>query len=145
MAAATERPTSRVDTAVTGPADETMARGEAAGLTATLGATAAGKVDEAGAEGPGRATLAPEVPEAGGVGALTARGAAEVAAAVALGELPGGGGPPAGTDGSLMVAELGFGGRLMRTVSFLGWTFAASAGLGGTPPSGGLDSFSAIS
>jgi len=35
------------------------------------------------------------------------------------------------------VAE-GFGGRLMRTVSFLGWILAASPGRGGTPPGGGI-------
>jgi hypothetical protein len=32
----------------------------------------------------------------------------------------------------------------MRTVSFLGWTFAGSAGLGGTAPVGKLGMFSAI-
>jgi hypothetical protein len=34
-------------------------------------------------------------------------------------------------------AAVGFGGKAMRTVSFLGWTLAASGGLGGTPPGGG--------
>jgi hypothetical protein len=42
-----------------------------------------------------------------------------------------------------MVA-VGFGGRLMRTVSFLGCTLAASPGFGGTPPAGGLEVGSAI-
>lgn len=55
-------------------------------------------------------------------------------------------GPPAGRVGSLIVGEeLGLGGRLMRTVSFLGWTFAASAGLGGTAPPGVMGLLSAIS
>ncbi len=39
--------------------------------------------------------------------------------------------------GILMVgAEVGFGGRLIRTVSFLGWILAASAGLGGSESTG---------
>ena len=47
--------------------------------------------------------------------------------------------------GILMVGEaVGFGGRLMRTVSFLGCTLAASAGFGGTGPVGVLGIFSAI-
>jgi hypothetical protein len=55
-------------------------------------------------------------------------------------------GPPAGRVGSLIVGEeLGLGGRLMRTVSFLGWTFAASAGRGGTAPPGVIGLLSAIS
>ena len=42
-----------------------------------------------------------------------------------------------GSVGSLIVGEaVGLGGRLMRTVSFLGWTLAASAGLGGRAPPG---------
>ncbi len=41
-------------------------------------------------------------------------------------------------------AAVGFGGRLMRTVSFLGWTLAASAGLGGVAPVGVLGMFSDI-
>lgn len=40
--------------------------------------------------------------------------------------------------GILMVgAAVGLGGKLMRTVSFLGWIFALSDGLGGTAPAGG--------
>ena len=47
--------------------------------------------------------------------------------------------------GILMVgAAVGLGGRLIRTVSFLGCTFAASAGLGGVAPGAGLGMFSAI-
>ena len=42
-------------------------------------------------------------------------------------------------------AAVGFGGKLILTVSFLGCTFAASAGFGGAPPpSGALDCSSAI-
>ncbi len=56
---------------------------------------------------------------------------------------------PEGTEadgaGILIVgAAVGFGGRLMRTVSFLGCTFAASAGFGGRAPAGILGMFSAI-
>ena len=54
-------------------------------------------------------------------------------------------GPPGGSVGNLIVgAAEGLGGRLMRTVSFLGWTFAPSGGLGGTAPPGKLGMFSAI-
>jgi hypothetical protein len=52
-------------------------------------------------------------------------------------------GPPGGKVGNLIVA-VGFGGKLMRTVSFFGCTFAASAGLGGIPLGGGFGLFSAI-
>jgi hypothetical protein len=56
-----------------------------------------------------------------------------------------GGEPPGGKVGNLIVA-VGFGGKLMRTVSFLGCTLEASAGFGGTAPPGGfgLIGFSAI-
>jgi hypothetical protein len=48
--------------------------------------------------------------------------------------------------GNLIVgAEVGLGGKLMRTVSFLGCTLAASGGLGGSAPPGGVGVFSAIS
>jgi hypothetical protein len=43
-----------------------------------------------------------------------------------------------------MVAVAGFGGRLMRTVSFFGCTLAASVGFGGTPPVGLFGGLSAI-
>ncbi len=53
-------------------------------------------------------------------------------------------GPPGGSVGSLMVgAAEGLGGKLIRTVSFLGWTFPVSF-LGGTAPLGMLGMFSAI-
>jgi len=50
----------------------------------------------------------------------------------------------AGGVGSLMVGPaVGFGGKLIRTVSFFGCTFAASGGFGGTAPDG-IFKFSAI-
>ena len=61
------------------------------------------------------------------------------------------GGPPAGRVGNFMVgAEVGFGGKLMRTVSFFGCTLPVSAFLGGVGGTGGvpglgLGMFSAIS
>src|ERR1043166_2035415 len=61
-----------------------------------------------------------------------APGAAVAGAGAAVGAAPVG-----GSDGNLIVgAAVGFGGNAMRTVSFFGCTFAASAGLGGTPPIG---------
>jgi hypothetical protein len=41
-------------------------------------------------------------------------------------------------------AAVGFGGKLIRTVSFFGWTLAASAGFGGTEPVGVLGVSSGI-
>ena len=53
-------------------------------------------------------------------------------------------GPPGGSVGNLIVgAAEGLGGKLMRTVSFFGWTFPVSF-LGGTAPPGILGMFSAI-
>src|SRR5580658_9690104 len=85
---------------------------------------------------------------AGGAGAAGAfEGAGMTTAATATGaaaELEGAGAPGASV-GSLMVgAEVGLGGKLMRTVSFFGWTFEASAGFGGTAPPG-VGMLSAIS
>ena len=98
-----------------------------------------------------------------GAGAVVARGAAAVGAAAgaaalrgaagagALGAMAGAGaalaapvGPPGGSVGSLMVgAAEGFGGKLMRTVSFLGWTLPVSF-FGGTAPLGIFGMLSAI-
>ena len=103
---------------------------------------------------------------AAGMGASAGRGAAGAergaagAAAVARGALggcagaaPGPGpaqpagppvGPPGGSVGSLMVgAAEGLGGKLIRTVSFLGWTLPVSF-FGGTAPLGMFGMFSAI-
>ena len=58
-------------------------------------------------------------------GGTAAAGAAADAGAAAV--------AAAGREGSLIVgAEVGLGGSAIRTVSFFGCTFAASAGLGGT-------------
>jgi hypothetical protein len=94
-------------------------------------AGAAGRAAVAGAAGAA-------VTGRGGVGAA----GAPVAAGAAV--LPVAAAPVAGTAGNLIVA-VGFGGvgKLIRTVSFFGWTFAAS-GLGGTPPGGTFGVLSAI-
>ena len=53
-------------------------------------------------------------------------------------------GPPGGSVGNLIVgAAEGLGGKLIRTVSFFGWTLPVSF-FGGTAPPGGLGMFSAI-
>jgi hypothetical protein len=55
-------------------------------------------------------------------------------------------GPPGGSVGSLMVgAADGLGGKLMRTVSFLGWTLPVSFFTGGTAPVGAPGMFKGIS
>ena len=89
--------------------------------------------------------------ERGAAGAAAvARGALGACAGAALGGAAGAAadgppvGPPGGRVGSLMVgAAEGLGGKLMRTVSFLGWTFPVSF-FGGTAPLGTLEMFSAI-
>jgi hypothetical protein len=93
-----------------------------------------------------------------GLGGAAVRGAEEGAAAPARGGLgacvgaallktgAGADGPAlvGGSVGNLIVgAAEGLGGRLMRTVSFLGWTFPVSF-FGGTAPPGMLGMFSAI-
>ena len=130
-----------------------MARAVSNPLTlraAGAAAAGAGRAVEVGA-GAGRATDA-AVPPVGGRGgggaALAGRGGAAgpaaggTAGAPACATAAAAGGAPAGKVGNLIVA-VGLGGRLIRTVSFFGWTLAASGGLGGTPP-GGFGGFSAI-
>jgi len=121
--AATARPTSKPLTV--GAADGAAAR-EAGACVAGPGleAMAIGAADARGAGGAGAAAA----------GAAAAIGAAEAAPV----------GPPGGSVGSLIVgAAVGLGGKLMRTVSFLGCTLPVSF-LGGTAPAGLLGMFSAI-
>jgi hypothetical protein len=79
----------------------------------------------------------------GGADGLGAAGAA-AGAAEGRGIPPAPLGPPGGRVGNFIVgAAEGFGGRLMRTVSFLGWTLPVSF-FGGTAPAGMFGIFSAI-
>lgn len=69
------------------------------------------------------------------IGAACARGALALGAGAEPAE-DGPVGPPGGSVGNLIVgAADGLGGRLMRTVSFLGWTLPVSF-FGGTAPLG---------
>jgi len=113
---------------------------------ATIGRGAAtGAADLATVAGVERAGAAAAGGGVGGAGALEA-GATAGATATGAAEPMLGGGPPGASVGSLIVgADVGLGGKLMRTVSFLGWTFEASAGLGGSAPPGGVGTLSAIS
>jgi hypothetical protein len=102
------------------------------------------------ATGPGAARGAAGAERGAAGAAAVARGALGVRAGAALGPAAGAAaagapvGPPGGSVGSLMVgAAEGLGGKLIRTVSFLGWTFPVSF-LGGTAPLGTLGRFSAI-
>ena len=116
MAAAMPRPTSSPLTLRTGAGIVRlgMAPGDPGGLVTGAPVLVGGR--EADAE---LARVAP--PEAvGGRGATGAAGAAGAGVATPT-VADGAAGPPAGNVGSLMVGEeLGLGGRLMRTVSFLG-------------------------
>ena len=87
--------------------------------------------------------------EGGGAGAAGAAldGAGAEATAMATGAaapLVGGGVPGASVGNLIVGADVGLGGRLMRTVSFLGWTLEASAGLGGMAPPPGVIGLSGI-
>src|ERR1700678_4595703 len=90
----------------------------------------------------GAAIRAGEAPELGGVGgagaALDDAGAVATTATAtgAAAPLPGADEPGAKVGSLIVGAEVGLGGRLMRTVSFFGWTFEDSAGFGGSAPAG---------
>jgi hypothetical protein len=129
-AAAIAKPVSKALTALrTGTPTTGAGRGAGAGAGAERGlGVAAGRV------GAGAAATVGGV-EGRGAGAAGMTGAAGVTTTDAGAE------PAGGKVGNLIVA-VGFGGKLMRTVSFFGCTFAASAGFGGTPLGFGL--FSAI-
>jgi hypothetical protein len=97
---------------------------------------------------PARGAAAGVARGAAGVDGAAAGAAAEgVPAAVVapVGAGAAGGLPPAAGAGILIVgAAVGFGGKLIRTVSFFGWTLAGSAGCGGAAPSGVFGVSSAI-
>ena len=100
----------------------------------------------AGRRGAAGAGLA--VPVAGAAVAREGGGAAASAGAPGLGATVGAigtaVGPPGGSVGSLIVgAAEGLGGKVIRTVSFLGWTLPVSF-FGGTAPPGTLGRLSAI-
>ena len=87
-------------------------------------------------------------PVAGAVVARDGGGAAASIGAPGLGATVGAigtaVGPPGGSVGSLIVgAAEGLGGKVIRTVSFLGWTLPVSF-FGGTAPPGTLGRLSAI-
>src|SRR5882724_1610813 len=73
-----------------------------------------------------------------GAGACAGAGVAATGAAAAAGA--------AGAGAGILIvgAAVGLGGKLIRTVSFFGWTLAASVGFGGTAPEGGFGMLSAI-
>lgn len=91
--------------------------------------------------------LAPADGGAGGAGTADRTGAGDAGpAGVAVTTGGAGGAPAAGKVGSLIVAVAeGFGGKLMRTVSFLGCTLAASPGFGGTGALGMLSDIAKLS
>lgn len=103
-----------------------------AGIGMLAGRDMAGAAAATGAAGAGRWAAAAAWAAGAAVGAAAAGGGAAAAAAAA------------GAGILIVGAAVGFGGRLMRTVSFLGCTLTASAGLGGTAPAGTLGMFSAI-
>src|SRR5436190_6038745 len=109
-----------------------------AGAAATTGAGRGAPA--AGADGRGAAAAAGAA-AVGRAGAGAWGGAAAAGAAVpAIGPV----GPPGGRVGNLIVgAAEGLGGKLIRTVSFLGCTLPVSF-LGGTAPVGTFGIFSAI-
>ena len=86
-------------------------------------ATGAGRGTAVGA-GRGAAAAGAAAPGRGGVGAWAGAAAAAPMGAPGAGPAPG---PPGGRVGNLIVgAAEGLGGKLIRTVSFFGWTFPVS-------------------
>ena len=92
----------------------------AAGRATEVPGAFAGAAGAAGAAATGAAAAGRGICWVAAIGAAAGRGAA--------------GAPPVGgSEGSLIVgAAVGFGGKAIRTVSFFGWTLAASGGFGGT-------------
>jgi hypothetical protein len=116
-----------------------MARAISSVLTA--GRARAGAIAGRGAAGAERVAVGAAAVARGALGTWAGAAALGAAGAVAAGPPLG---PPGGRVGSLMVgAAEGLGGKLMRTVSFFGWTFPVSF-FGGTAPLGMLGMFSAI-
>lgn len=148
-AAAMESPTSRPPTFFAAGAGAGVGRGAGAGAVVAAGAVApAGRAVPVELGGRDVVSAGAVVGGRGGAGAA-AEGAAGAGVAEGTETLgaAGAGTPPAGMVGNLIVgADVGFGGRLMRTVSFLVCALGASAGLGGTPPgpAGMFGVFSAI-
>jgi hypothetical protein len=105
-------------------------------------------VDATGTYGRGGGAGRPAGAAAGrgaGVGGAGAGAGAAATGGAWTGALAGGAAAAGVGAGILMVgAAVGLGGKLMRTVSFLGCTLAASVGLGGTAPNGGFGICSAI-
>ena len=124
----------------------TMARIVSRGLSAGVAFTGAGAgLAALVLAGAGRLPGAAGGAAAPALGALGAwAGAAVLNAGAGAPAAPGPLGPPGGRVGSLMVgAADGLGGKLIRTVSFFGWTLPVSF-LGGTAPVGMLGMLSAI-
>ena len=137
-AAATAKPVSRLLIRRTGAT--AVRRGAVVGATAGRGEGIPVEVGgRVAAPGTG---VAPLVGGRGAAGAAAATPTDEEAAGAGAGALA----PPAGAEGNRIVGEAdGFGGKLIRTVSFFGWTLAASAGFGGgAGPPVGVGVFSAI-
>jgi len=131
-AAAIARPLSSIVMAgrVAAPDRDTWGRGALGAAALTGAAGTAGRT----AAGGGGAPAGAGAPDAGAAVGAAAEATAGVAATAGVGIL-------------IVGAAVGFGGRLIRTVSFLGWTLAPSAGLGGAGGAGGaggLGVFSAI-
>jgi len=104
--------------------------------------TAGAGAGRGAAVGAGLGAAATGAAAVGRAGAGACTGAAPMAGAGAPATGPVG--PPGGSVGNLIVgAAEGLGGKLMRTVSFLGWTLPVSF-FGGTAPAGTLGMFSAI-
>jgi hypothetical protein len=123
----------------------TMAKMVSSGLNVGAAATATGAgrgtAAGTGAGAAGRAATGAAAPTRGAAAGAAGAGVAVNAGAGAAAPPVG---PPGGKVGNLIVgAADGLGGRLIRTVSFFGWTFPVSF-LGGTAPAGILGMFSAI-
>src|SRR5437879_1224294 len=121
-----------------------MAKIVSTGLNAGAATTVTGAGRGAGAGATEARAETGAAPARGAAGGAACGGAAALLKAGAGGAAEAPLGPPGGSVGSLIVgAAEGFGGKLIRTVSFLGWTLPVSF-FGGTAPPGVLGILSAI-
>ena len=125
-----------------------MASMESKPLAGRAAATGAGRLVAGAAAAEGRAAATGAAPTAGARGGmLGAPRAGAPLGNIGLGLPPpeAAAGPPGGSVGNLIVgAAVGFGGRLIRTVSFFGCTLPVSY-LGGTAPIGAPGIFGMLS
>ena len=128
-----------LSTALTVGTAETMGRERGAAARAGPGAAVVATGAPADRNGPGLAAAGGATDGAGSATGPAAAGAAAGAAGAGVAAAT-----AAGVGILIVGAAVGFGGKLIRTVSFFGWTFPDSDGFVGVAPPGRFGVFSGI-